>query len=191
MLRVEKKAETRLKIIENTTILVEKKGFIELSTRDISLASGVSQGTIFLHFETKSNLLFSLLESNIELLINGLEERCIPSLDQDIFLREFISVIILHENILSRVLKDYAYLSEKHQKQIDDLETLIKNKFFDHLKSHWSTSINIIDTFILIDAFVSQLKSYLLEKNVYTSSNSIIRQRRGRLMKLYRMLFHE
>ena len=189
MLREEQKTETRLKIISNTVTLVEEKGFVGLSTKDIANASNVSQGTIFLHFGTKNNLLYTLLESNLELLINNLDKRCMASLIQDNFFKEFVSVIVQHENLLSRVYKDYAYLPEKHQKQIDDLETLIKNKFFDNLKTNRSTSISIIDSFILIDAFVSQMKSYLLEKSVYSITNSIIRQRRGRLMKLYRMLF--
>jgi len=91
--------------------------------------------------------------------------------------------------MLARAYNDYPYLTDSLRKQIDDLETKMKNYFFDIYKQNRSTTPNIIDSFILIDAFLSQIKNYLLEKNVFSITNSILRQRRGRIMKLYRMMF--
>jgi AcrR family transcriptional regulator len=186
--REEKKLATKERIIQKATLILEEKGFVKVSTKDISKASDVSHGTIFLHFNTKDELLYTILESNVNSFKNTFVERCNSKLTQDIFIKEFISVYFEFENILSRVYKDYYYLSSDLQKTIDDLETLIKNEIFDNLKNHWSKSLNILDTFTLIDAFLAQIKSYLLEKNS-SSVQSIIKQRRGRILKLYNMLF--
>lgn len=186
--RKEKKLATRQKIIESATTLLESKGFVTVSTKDISNVSQVSHGTIFLHFNTKEELLYTILNSNVDQFRKAFIERCSATLEQDFFMKELLSVYIEYENILSRVYKDYYYLSADLQKSIDDLETLIKNEIFDNLKSHWSKSLNILDTFILIDTFLAQVKAYLLEKNS-SSVQSIIKQRRGRILKLYNMLF--
>jgi len=188
-LRLEQKQLTRDNIIEKTTLLLEEKGFIKVSSKDISKSCGVSQGTIFLHFKTKNNLLNTILASNVSMLEKEITERCNANLDPLLFVRYFIDAITEYEAILSRAYKDYYYLEDSLQKQIDDLGTLIKNRFFDNLKSNRSTTISIIDAFTLIDAFISQIKQYLLEKNVYSRTNSVMKQRRGRIMKLYRMLF--
>lgn len=187
--REESKLETRLKILDNTTRLLLENGFVKVSTKEIAKASGVSQGSIFLHFESKENLLISILESNMNQLENDLDERCKDASSMDDFIRLLLDVLVQHENMLARAYKDYPYLTDSLQKQIDDLESTMKNHFFDIFKQNRSTVPNIIDSFILIDAFLSQIKNYLLEKNVFSVTNSILRQRRGRIMKLHRMMF--
>lgn len=188
-IRDEAKQQTRENILYQTTLLLQEKGFVQLSSREISETCQVSQGTIFLHFGTKNNLLNEILFSNMTKLENALNERCIPSETQDNFIKNFLNTLSDFEDILSRTYKDYFYLSDSLQKQITDLETLIKSKFFDNLKQNRSNNINILDSFILIDSFISQIKSYLLEKNVYSISNSVLKQKRGRIMKLYKVLF--
>jgi len=188
-IREETKQHTRENIIEVTTNLLLIYGYFKLSSKVISEECNVSQGTIFLHFGTKNNLLNEILFSNVDKLEDALNERCIPTETQDNFIKNFLNTLSDYEDILSRTYKDFFYLSDSLQKQIIDLETLIKSKFFDNLKHNRSNNINIIDSFILIDSFISQIKSYLLEKNVYSISNSVLKQKRGRIMKLYRMLF--
>lgn len=187
--RIEQKEQTRDNILRKTTRILVEKGFITTSTKDIARTCEVSQGTIFLHFNTKMNLLNTILTSNVDNFEKALNERCNTIDTQDIFVRNFIESLIDYESILSRAYKDYGYLEDPLQKQLDDLDTLMKNKFYDNIKHNRSTTMSIIDSFTLIDAFISQIKQYLLEKNVFTKTNSIIKQRRGRITKLYRMLF--
>lgn len=187
--REENKQKTREKILQESSKLIYRNGLFKVSTKDISKVSGVSQGSIFLHFQTKENLINTILTSNIVDVENALVERCNPNENQDTFIKSFLFVMTEFEDSLSRIFKDYSFMSETLQKHTDGLESTLKNLFFDNLKQNQSTTLNIIDSFILIDAFVSQIKFYFVEKTVYSVSNSIIRQRRGRILKLYRLLF--
>lgn len=187
--REESKIRTRQKIIDNTKMLLLHNGFVKVSTKEIASQSEVSQGSIFLHFGTKDNLLNTILSSNIESLELEVKEKCKPTDSQDLFLRNFLDVLIEYENILSRVYKDYSYLSETLCKQIDSYEAFVKNLFYENFKKKGVKRLSIVDSFIAIDAYNSQLKYYLLEKKVFSDTNSIIRQRRGRIVKLYKMLF--
>lgn len=187
--RIEAKARTREKIIDATKLLIQKRGFVKISSKEISKECGVSQGSIFLHFKTKDGLLTTILSSNIESLEQGLISVCKPSDTQDFFLKNYLEILSIHEDMLSRIYKDYSYLDNKLQKQVDGLEIMFKNIIFDNYKKNTKAEMSIVDSFIAIDAFLSQIKDYLMSKETFTSSNSIIRQKRGRIGKLYKMLF--
>lgn len=187
--REEAKNRTREIILRETSLLLQRSGFVKVSTKDISRECNVSQGTIFLHFKTKETLLNVILSSNIEGLEIELKHSCSTNDIQDIFLRNFLNTMISFENMLSRAYKDYPYLSDVLRKQLDSLDVFFKNLFYDNLKNNSTAPLSIVDSFLLIDSFMSQIKNYLLEKDPISSSNSIIRQRRGRIIKLYRLLF--
>ncbi len=187
--REEAKNRTREIILRETSLLLQRSGFVKVSTKDISRECNVSQGTIFLHFKTKETLLNVILSSNIEGLEIELKHSCSTNDIQDIFLRNFLNTMISFENTLSRAYKDYPYLSDVLRKQLDSLDVFFKNLFYDNLKNNSTAPLSIVDSFLLIDSFMSQIKNYLLEKDPISSSNSIIRQRRGRIIKLYRLLF--
>lgn len=188
-IREESKQRTRELILTMAQELLEEDGFVKISSKDIARKCNVSQGTIFLHFQTKDNLLNSILSSNIEALEIELRSNCNPKDSMDNFLRSYLDILVVYEGFLSRAYKDYSYLSESLRRNIDNLETIIKNIFFDNLRNNAVKKLSIIDSFIAIDSFLSQIKCNLLDKEVYSKSNSIIRQRRGKIIKLHRMLF--
>jgi AcrR family transcriptional regulator len=187
--RNEQKQKTRENILFSARNLMLKNGFIKVSTKEISTVCGVSQGTLFLHFSTKDNLLNEIISHDIDLYLNDLKLNCNTKISREEFLIEILDVVGRHESILSRLYKDYYYLDETLTKSIDKADTVLKNLFFDNLRNTPGKTISIVDSFILIDAFVAQLKYYLLSKDVYTDTNSIIRQSRGKLNKLFRSLF--
>ena len=65
----------------------------------------------------------------------------------------------------------------------------IKNLIFDNYKKNPKSDLGIVDSFIAIDAFLSQIKDYLMSKETFTTANSVMRQKRGRISKLYKILF--
>ena len=112
-------------------------------------------------------------------------------LKSDIFLKKYLDLLILNEAFLSRAYMDLPYLQETLSKNLNNLQTTTKNLFFENIRKNNIKNIkfNIVDTFISIDAFFSQIQKNFLEKDIYAQSNSIIRQRRGKIIKLYRILF--
>ena len=187
--RIEMKEQTRSKIIDATFDLIREKGFVKISSKEIASRCEVAQGSIFLHFGTKNALLYYILSSNIEGFENMLKDKCIPKESQEVFTRSLLDSIEKYEDILARIYKDYSYLDSTLIKSIDGVEVLIKNLIFDNYKKNCKTKVNIVDSFIAIDAFLSQIKEYLISKDTFSTSNSIVRQKKGRISKLYKMLF--
>ena len=188
-IRLESKEKTRQLILDATKLLIQENGFVKISSKDISSKCNVSQGTLFLHFTTKHNLLTTVLNSNIEKFEIDIKSNINSNDDQMEFIKDFIEVFANHEDILSRVYKDYSYLTDDIMKKMDNIEITLKNLVFDNYKRQNKNSMNIIDSFIAIDAFLSQIKEYLISKQTFSSSNSVMRQKRGRIVKLFKMLF--
>ena len=188
-IRSDSKEKTRKLIIDKTALLLHNKGFLRVSSKEIARECNLSQGSIFLHFKTKENLLNTILLDNIEHFEQELTEMCIPNYNKELFLRHYIDVLIQNESFLSRAYKDLPYLPESLSKNLLGLETTTKNLFFENLRNNPDKKLSIVDSFISIDAFFAQIQKNLLEKEVYTEFNSIIRQRRGKIIKLYRTLF--
>lgn len=187
--RKEQKERTRETIIKHTRDLLISNGLVRVSTKDISREANVSQGSIFLHFNTKDQLLLTIISEGLNEIENDLSSELDVKLSREAFLKALLDIIGRHESILSRVYKDHSYFSDNMRRSIDLIDNTIKNMIFDNLRQSSDQRKNIIDTFICVDAFLAQLKQYLSEKDVYTEFNSIIKQRRGKLVKLYNMLF--
>ena len=187
-MREEGKAKTKQKIIDETKKVLFEKGSIKMSTKDISNESGVSQGTIFLHFASKENLINYILNELIRTFYQDLQNTCKVNVERSVFLNQFLNVFSRHEDILSIVYKDYFYLSDEVQRTIDQVESNIKSLFFDQIRSSQGKEISIVDSFVLIDGFLSQIKLYLYHKELQTNS-SVIKQSTGKLNKLYKYLF--
>jgi AcrR family transcriptional regulator len=190
-LRTKSKLDTRKKILDNTIELLLMNGLLKTTTKLIVNKSGVSQGTLFLHFGTKENLFNEILMSNIDVLNKSLISSCDVNEKPLYFVGTLLDVISSHEDLLSRVYKDEAYLSDDLCKSIDNYENALKNLLLDNYRKNSIKRVNIVDAFVIIDAFLAQLRFYLIKKDYTIHHVSLIKQRKGRILKLYSILFDE
>lgn len=54
--------------------LFDRKGYLETSLQDISAEAGFSKGAIYYYFSSKHEILFSILDTYMDSLLDGLEE---------------------------------------------------------------------------------------------------------------------
>ena len=65
--------ERRERILDVARVLFEAKGYQGATTAQIAVAAGVPEGTLFEDFHTKRDLVFALLERDIEVYLDFLE----------------------------------------------------------------------------------------------------------------------
>lgn len=63
-----KAEKTKAKILIKAIEIVAEKGFASTTTKEISDASGVAEGTLFKYFKSKDNLLYIMLQDLLEKL---------------------------------------------------------------------------------------------------------------------------
>lgn len=67
-----RKADKRALITEAATEVFAEKGFHQARVSDIARRAGVADGTIYLYFKNKEDLLLSIFEEKMDLLLNRL-----------------------------------------------------------------------------------------------------------------------
>ena len=60
---IDKKTDTKQRLLESTLELISKKGYLGATTREIARGAGVTELTLFRHFGTKERLFEELLKS--------------------------------------------------------------------------------------------------------------------------------
>jgi AcrR family transcriptional regulator len=83
----EKSEATRNKLIECSQQLFYRKGFDRTTVREIVKAAGVAQGTFYLYFETKDEVLLKILENassafNFYFNMLNVEDPCLEDIDR-------------------------------------------------------------------------------------------------------------
>ncbi|MFD1735086.1 TetR/AcrR family transcriptional regulator [Bacillus salitolerans] len=100
-------SEKQLKIIEAAAVTFAEKGFAATSTSEIAKKAGVAEGTIFRHYKTKKDLLFSIVRPTIERL---LAPHLAKSFAKDVFTVQYES----YEDFLRKLAKNRYEFLNKH-----------------------------------------------------------------------------
>ncbi len=184
------KEKTKNLILDETKNLLSMHGYQKVSTRMIAEKCQISQGTIFVHFISKKHLLQEVMKREIDLFKSDLSKYVIIDSDEKEFLSDLIQVLIKHEDVLAVIYSDFSFFSDDIKKEANDLESYLKQLLFDHLSVSSNSKRNILDRFLLIDAFLGYIYIVLSEKTLQNKT-SIIKQKRGRIVRLYKMLMED
>jgi TetR/AcrR family fatty acid metabolism transcriptional regulator len=63
-----------VQILEAGEKLFAKKGFYPTTMEEVARAAGLAKGTIYLHFDDKRNLFFSIIEKKLDILLEKIEK---------------------------------------------------------------------------------------------------------------------
>ena len=85
----------RRKLIEGAARLFRTKGFDAASTRDIAAAAGMHSGSPFYHFESKSALLYAVMDEGMALAVHS-QQKALALLPAGASARERLRVLVRH-----------------------------------------------------------------------------------------------
>lgn len=109
-----------IRIIEAATKIFANKGFYNSTIADVAKAADVAEGTIYLYFKNKDDLLISIFEHSIDLFIQAVTEKLSRQTDPKEKLRQFIwlHLKLVEENPnLAQVLQIELRQSSKFMKE--------------------------------------------------------------------------
>jgi TetR/AcrR family fatty acid metabolism transcriptional regulator len=145
MPRVNNKKE---RIIEAAIKVFARKGFYNAKVADVAKKAGVADGTIYLYFKNKDDLLISLFETKMEAFLQHFSSLATNDNPADEKLRKFISL--------------YFQLIEEDQDlaEVFQVELRQSSKFLKHYHNQ-----NFIDFLNLIGAIIHDGKTQGLFRN--------------------------
>jgi TetR/AcrR family fatty acid metabolism transcriptional regulator len=113
------KTDKRVLISRAAIEIFAEKGFHQARVSDVALRAGVADGTIYLYFKSKDDLLLCIFEDSMDLLLNGIQVALIGISDPleklRIFVRYHFAQVKEHKAV-SEVLQVELRLSKKFLK---------------------------------------------------------------------------
>lgn len=132
-----KKSDKHQKIIQAAIKVFAKKGFYNARVSDIAKAAKVADGTIYLYFNNKFDILISVFDEEIGKIITQVK----TLIDQEDSPRRMIEVFALKHLTM---LKENKSLAEIIQMELRQSNKLIK----EYRKTRFSEYVDIISTII-------------------------------------------
>lgn len=134
-----KQAEKRQQIIEAATQVIVQKGIDKTSLTDIAKAAGISKGSLYYYYATKTDLIFDLTDAHINQISNNLFE-IIENRRDNAEWKDILNILFerimaaetrgkLHLYLLQQALNGNDELKERFRKKYREWNTMIKDGF--------------------------------------------------------------
>ena len=134
-----KQAEKRQQIIEAATEVIVQKGIDKTSLTDIAKAAGISKGSLYYYYATKTDLIFDITEAHINQISSNLfdiiENRPESSEWKDILNILFERIMAaetrgkLHLYLVQQAINGHDDLAERFRKKYREWNAMIKAGF--------------------------------------------------------------
>ncbi len=138
---MKKSEKTKHKILNVTINLIAEKGYASTSTREIAQAADVSEATIFKYYDSKDNLLKTIVINTIEkLFASSSEEKILEIINNNIDKEPKL--------LLKSLLKERLNFFGSHENEIKVVfqELLINKKVQKYFKEEiWSKMVEFSD----------------------------------------------
>lgn len=102
-------------VVNAALILFMKNGIKATTTRDIALQAGVSEGTIYRHFESKDELARIIFEQNLDVFWKFLKKAFVKASTADELLINFVKGIF---EFSRRYQRRYSFVMAAHQTEL-------------------------------------------------------------------------
>ena len=187
--REKNKQNTRQKILEAAKVEFIANGFLNTKTVDVAKRSGVAHGTLFFHFDNKDKLIIEIIEKelfgitgdlyNILNKANGFEE----------LLESYLLFLEGEESLFSVIARELPFYSTELRRQIFFRESAVRNYFYQSIEDEINKGIfkNIDITYIL-DVLFGSINYYLSLNDVFGYKNTIIKEKKNKIIKNILML---
>lgn len=123
-------ADKRQKIIAAATKVFAEHGFFNSTVADVARCADVADGTIYLYFKSKDDLLISIFEQSIDLFIQAAHVEIAAARDAEDKLRRFVALhlrLVQDNQDLAQVIQIELRQSSKFMKEYAN------EKFFSYL----------------------------------------------------------
>jgi TetR/AcrR family fatty acid metabolism transcriptional regulator len=126
----QKNQEKYKRIIDAATKVFAEKGFYKAKVSEIAQQAGVADGTIYIYFDHKDDILISLFEEKMKEVLNNMKEQISSETDP---LRKIEKFALVH----LQLIRDNKDIAEIIQVELRQSSKFMKNyhntKFFEYL----------------------------------------------------------
>ncbi|MEW5814907.1 MAG: TetR/AcrR family transcriptional regulator [Spirochaetota bacterium] len=173
--RQRQKEKTREHILAASKKFFIRKGVLASTTEGIAKACGVAQGTLFLHFKTKENLILGIFEKELMRIAEELYILTGNAFELKPLLEAYLSFLEKEEDFLSVIGREFPFFPNKLKRQILSLEAIIRHIFYTTIENGIERgSIKRLDITAVLTFLFGTLNYYLSMKKIFVARGSVI-----------------
>ncbi len=192
---MKKSEKTKKKILNETINLIAKKGYASTSTREIAKKAEISEATIFKYYQSKENLLKTIVMETMEKLFESSSEERIPNVlknnknkDPEMILRSLIKErlnfftvhnkelkVVFQEMLINKNVKNY-FKEEIWPRMVE-----ISNQIFDQIKAEYELKTEM-DNYIFRKSLFGMLFFTILFEEILEENQTIDNKKQADLV---------
>ena len=185
------KTQTRERITTAALKMYSENGF---STPTIAIANEaqVSHGSIFVHFPTVEDLLVCSIDAFSKEI--GKELHLLSENENDIaaLLEMHIDVLIGHEDLYKRLIKEAVYLPEEAKNTFIAIQSTVSIHFMQALEKEINEGrIKDIPFHMIFNTWLGLVHYYLLNSELFVQQGSVLKQYKNTLVECFLTLIRK
>ena len=179
------KTQTRERIAAAALKVYSENGF-SAPTATIANAAQVSHGTIFVHFPTVDDLLMCSLDNFSSAIKNELGSLSEYGNDIGMLLEMHIDVLIEHEDLYKRLIKEAVYLPKEARNVFIAIQSMISIHFLQALEKEIEDGkIKDMPFHMLFNTWLGLIHYYLLNSDLFAPNGSVLKQYKNTLIECF------
>lgn len=184
--RTEQKAQTRGRLVDKAIEVFARDGLVTTRTIDIARAAGVSHGTVFLHFPTREDLLFSVLESFCERVARRMHELVGAKGSLREVLAAHLQGIEENEDFYARLVMEGHLLPKGARSMLIGIHTAISKHLGIVVKKEIKAgAIPPLPLHLVFNGWIGLVHRYLIDKDIFAPEGSVIARYGRELLDFY------
>ena len=169
------KENTRKTLLEMAVNLFSQQGIATTTTSELAKFAGVSHGTIFLHFSTRDNLLFEVINAFGAKLSIKFNEIATSTDNTRAILKAHLQALEECECFYTRLIEELPSLPDKTRSHFFILQSAISQHIYLQMQKDMEQGlIKNLERSKLFNTWIALIHYYLTNKRIFSPDNSLI-----------------
>ncbi len=182
--RKEQKEQTRQKLIATSLRVFATQNISATNTAELAKYAKVSHGTIFLHFPTRDDLLFAVIDEFGNQLAASFDEAARTSKGVIGILKAHLKTLKEFEGVYTHLVIELPHLPRKVRSRFFIVQAAISHRIYTEIEQEIKLGkIKNIEQHKLFNTWVALLHYYMANKELFCGKQSIISSVGNELLK--------
>jgi AcrR family transcriptional regulator len=183
--RKEQKANTRAGLLTVATELFVKKGIQATNTADIAKALGVSHATVFIHFQTRENLVVAVIEKFGAQLNAEFEEKLSSTPDLEQVLKSHLAVLARFEAFYFRLISEIHLLPAGIRSLLFMLNAAVSCRIEAAMRGGNKGNL---EREMVFNTWIALIHHYVTNRDLFAPGKSVLKEKGPELIKFFNKL---
>lgn len=187
--RKEQKEKTRSGLVEQAEHLFAKKGIAYTTTADIAKSLKLSHGALFVHFQTRDDLIKAVVDEFGERLSSSLGKRFSEDLSLKELLKAHLNVLAEFEDFYMRLISESQVLPPHIRSIVYSMNASLSYRFYRAAKVEMASgNIKKISQISFFNTWMALVNYHIMNRDLFSEKTPILNEIGDELLRNFYFL---